>query len=766
MTTRRKSGYAGDMQLIPALALLVLLPAPLAGGGITGVVTDGETGRPVVGAVVALEDLGRAAVTDEEGRYRLTDVPPGPQHLSVRLLGYRSRDIHVLVPADGTLRVDLVLGTEPIEMESVVVRGRVPIRGIDRGEPDLDPTRRLSSAAIRNDPFAAEPDVLQALIGGPVSQSPEADGGLHVRGGAADEVGYLLDELPVFSPFHAGTRSSAWNPDVIAGVALRSDPTLPTDALSGVVTATTIDPGDRLRSRGALSPSQVRLSLDGPLPGDSGYLLGARLGYPGLLFPPEEVSYVRGEDHDVVAKLRTPAFGGSLRLLGFDNRNVVRVASVSTETDEGLSEPIPRHRFGWRGSTLGARWDRDADDGRRWSVRAWRASLDASALWLGEDPERRSLESEREQWAIESSVEWGGPDETTAVGVRAARDELAYTVGPGEVGGTSFRLRRGVPSLGVFASAVRRPTGRVEIRSEALGLLTEGHPRLLPRFALRWRAADGVALRGEYVRNVQTAQSLRNPESIVGRFFPTALSAPGGEEGIPTARSHTGVAGLVVVPRAGMRVDAEAYARSIEGLALVAPRDGRPFAGGEAVTGSATLLGGSIELSASGARYGIVASYGRERVELRTEELDYRPGHAAPHRARLGGILFPSATFSIRMGWIGEFGRRGTDVIGALEWEACNLQDRGCEFAGTPERFGALGGAALPAYQRLDLSLRKHWHLRLAERDARLEVFATASNLLGRDNVLGFAVDPETGERHPIAMRPRAPFALGIGWSF
>ena len=200
-------------------------------------------------------------MTAADGSYAIPDVPPGPHHLSVRVLGFQSRSLHVLVPASGSLRVDLVLRADPIEVDAVVVRSRIPIRGMDVDGRDLDPTRRVSGAAIRNDPFTAEPDVLESLIGGSVSGAPESGGGLHVRGGDGDELGFLLDGIPVFSPYHSGVRSGAWSADAVSGVELRTDPALPVDALSGAVLVSTIEPGDRLRSGGHLSTSQIGITV-------------------------------------------------------------------------------------------------------------------------------------------------------------------------------------------------------------------------------------------------------------------------------------------------------------------------------------------------------------------------------------------------------------------------------------------------------------------------------------------------------------------------
>lgn len=173
-----------------------------------------------------------------------------------------------------------------------------------------------------------------------------------------------------------------------------------------------------------------------------------------------------------------------------------------------------------------------------------------------------------------------------------------------------------------------------------------------------------------------------------------------------------------------------------------------------------------MEVSASGSRFAAIVSYGAEQVEIENGGLEFVPTHGSSQRLRIGAIAFASATLSIRAGWIAEFGRRGTDTIGLLEWESCNLLDKGCEFAGSPEDLGELGARRLPSYQRLDVSVRKHWHLEVAGRDARIEGYATASNLLGRSNTLVFVVDPTTGDSEPIEMRPRAPLTLGLAWVF
>jgi hypothetical protein len=109
-------------------------------------------------------------------------------------------------------------------------------------------------------------------------------------------------------------------------------------------------------------------------------------------------------------------------------------------------------------------------------------------------------------------------------------------------------------------------------------------------------------------------------------------------------------------------------------------------------------------------------------------------------------------------------GRRAATALGDLEYEAVNMLDQGGEFGGSP--LSGRPGAALPAYHRIDLGVRKSWHTRLGHRDGVLAAFGTVSNLLSRENVLTFEVNPATGARTPIEMRPFSPLVVGIDWQF
>ena len=239
----------------------------MAQATVAGTVRDAETGRPVEHALVALTDLDRSVSTDRLGRYTLPDISPGPHHITVRFIGYAPRTLHALVPREGSLEIDIELEPTPTRLATIEVRPPVAIRGVETWDTSAAADRSVSMAAVWNHPLLSEPDGFKALGGGDVVLDPESPSGMHIRGGASDQTGYLLDGVPVFSPYHAAGVFSAWNPDALAGLHLSTSNPSPDqpEALAGTIAGETRTPGPALRTQGSLSTTQGRVTLDGPV---------------------------------------------------------------------------------------------------------------------------------------------------------------------------------------------------------------------------------------------------------------------------------------------------------------------------------------------------------------------------------------------------------------------------------------------------------------------------------------------------------------------
>src|SRR3954453_17786212 len=270
------------MTLAVAGLAKVVLALQAAQATVVGTMRDAETGRPVEHALVALTDLDLQASTDSRGRYILPDVAPGPHHITVRFIGYAPRTLHALVPREGSLEINVALQPTPTRLAPIDVRPALSIRAVEAWDTSVAADRSVAMAAVWNHPLLSEPDGFKALGGGDVVLDPESPSGVHIRGGASDQTGYLLDGVPVFSPYHAAGVFSAWNPDALAGLHLSSSsPSLDRpEVLAGTIAGETRVPGAALRTQGSLSTTQGRITLDGPLVAGSSFLLSLRSASP------------------------------------------------------------------------------------------------------------------------------------------------------------------------------------------------------------------------------------------------------------------------------------------------------------------------------------------------------------------------------------------------------------------------------------------------------------------------------------------------------
>ncbi|MBA3522714.1 MAG: carboxypeptidase regulatory-like domain-containing protein, partial [Gemmatimonadales bacterium] len=537
---------------LEAFNLLLVVQASQATVG--GTVRDEESGRPLPGAVVSLPDLSRAVAADGAGRYVLRHVPPGPQHITVRYVGYAPRGLHALVPPAGPLEINVFLKAQPVRLRTIEVRSAVPVTGLEvREEGDLS-DRSSSIAAVRNNPMLAEPDVLQALEGGPVVLQPESPNGVHIRGGASDQTGYLLDGIPVFSPYHAAGQFSAWNPDALSAVYLFSSAPLQEypGALSGTIAATTKVPGERLGVQGSVSTAQARLTVDGQLGGTGvGYLWSARSRVPGIPAKRHDASYLRAESGDMMAKLELPAFAGRLRLLAYDSGNEIEAAARA----EGSSPQARPNEFEWDSRSFGAEWSRNLT-GTEVKVTGWSASGDAGAVWAGSDG-RTTLSSARHDFGLVGTVELGAPGARTLAGVRLHRSRTAYRAEPDSA--ALWSLRANTPSAAAFARHTRGLDRRSSLTLGAMLATTGAGLHLGPSAQIRWKPVERWTLSASYARVHQFAQSLRNPQSVVGNVFPMDLYIGSGAPGVPAARSDQAVLMAEYLPFTGGRVALEAY---------------------------------------------------------------------------------------------------------------------------------------------------------------------------------------------------------------
>ena len=109
--------------MLLALVVLVFIVSPALAqiGGVSGKITDDQTGSTLPGANVFLERTSYGAATDANGVYSIANVPPGFYTLVVSYIGYVQFRQAVTVTTGETTFLDIKLKPSSVQLNPVVV---------------------------------------------------------------------------------------------------------------------------------------------------------------------------------------------------------------------------------------------------------------------------------------------------------------------------------------------------------------------------------------------------------------------------------------------------------------------------------------------------------------------------------------------------------------------------------------------------------------------------------------------------------------------
>ncbi len=132
-------------------------------GTVRGRVTEEGSGQPVVGATVVVANTRLGAVTGDDGRYTVTQVPAGRQSITVRMLGYAPKTAAVTVTDNGEAVADFSLERSASQLSQVVVTATGDQRRVEIGNAVA--TLRADSLMIAA-PITSLGDMLQGRVAG------------------------------------------------------------------------------------------------------------------------------------------------------------------------------------------------------------------------------------------------------------------------------------------------------------------------------------------------------------------------------------------------------------------------------------------------------------------------------------------------------------------------------------------------------------------------------------------------------------------------
>ncbi|MFO8100318.1 MAG: TonB-dependent receptor [Salinibacter sp.] len=212
---------SGWLLLVFTSSLLVGIPMPPAHAQeseeaiVRGFITDRTDGAPLAQANVILRDSSRivqAAVSDSDGFYQLTSIPPGTYTFAVRFLGFETyRDTLRFRPGTRTLSVSLQ--PAPQQLDEITVEAQE-----DEIEDAQAGLQRIRPADIETLPTPGPGSDLAMYLRSLPSVTSVGDRGgrLFVRGGTPSQNLILVDGTPIKKPFHIIGFYSAFPSDIIS----------------------------------------------------------------------------------------------------------------------------------------------------------------------------------------------------------------------------------------------------------------------------------------------------------------------------------------------------------------------------------------------------------------------------------------------------------------------------------------------------------------------------------------------------------------------
>ncbi|MCC6498523.1 MAG: SusC/RagA family TonB-linked outer membrane protein [Propionibacteriaceae bacterium] len=163
-------------------ASLASLLSAQATGSVRGRVIVEGANRPLPQAQVGVVGTALGAQTNDNGEYRLNNVPAGPRTLRVVRLGFAPTSEQVTVVAGETATLDFTIREAPVALEQVVVTAT----GDVRRKEITNSMATISAEQIQNAPVANAQQLLSAQTPGVTvlanSGQPGAGGQIRLRG--------------------------------------------------------------------------------------------------------------------------------------------------------------------------------------------------------------------------------------------------------------------------------------------------------------------------------------------------------------------------------------------------------------------------------------------------------------------------------------------------------------------------------------------------------------------------------------------------------
>lgn len=259
-------------------------------GNIQGIVTDALSNEALIGVTIQLVGTEYGTITEVDGKYEITELPPGLYNVQARYVGYTPQTIvEIEVNSAKPAVVVFKLDQASDSTKEVLITTAV----FNRSAESPVSLRQIGVSEIQRNP-GGNRDISRAVQSLPgVASGVAFRNDIIIRGGSPGENRFYLDGVEVPTINHFATQGAGGGPvglinvDLIKEVNFYSGayPSNRGNTLSSVFEFNQKDARtDRVGFRGILGSSDVALLAEGPAGKNATFLVSARRSYLQFLF--------------------------------------------------------------------------------------------------------------------------------------------------------------------------------------------------------------------------------------------------------------------------------------------------------------------------------------------------------------------------------------------------------------------------------------------------------------------------------------------------
>jgi len=710
-------------------------------GRLRGFVTDSTNGEALAYSNVFIEEAKMGTSTDEKGFFIISGIPGGKTYkVKISYVGYESKSIRVAVSNNNITHINVKLSPSSMQLNQVEKIGE---RIIEKNSTDIGLTR-ISMKELEVLPKGVETDVLRSLQYLPgVRSTGDISARYYVRGGASNQNMVLLNNVPLYNPFHALGIFSVVDPDMINNVEFFKGGFTSEygGRLSSVLRMITKDGNkNKLSFKANASFLSVKTLFEGPIPHGS-FVFTARKSYSNEILR----KFVNNQNapfdfHDISFKINysNPDFigGSKFELHSF-------ISGDKLDYNNPLKED-----FNWRNNIFGIQWFKVYDvplySEFNLSISQFSGAVDPN---FSEVLARKNDLSDVSLDAIFTYLFDSKNEFVTGFNIHSIKTNYLMSNKLGVISdynnrGSSLVLftKFKFLSLSDFGLDVGTRFNFITLTSNA-GLKFE------PRVSASYLLFSNMTLKAAWGIYQQEITTLSSESEIISLFEPWIIIP---DYLKPSNSTHYSF-GLDYFPFPLWNIQLEGYAKKMNQLPIMNP-DKKINADPDFVSGSGESFGWEILNRFSVAPVNITASYSLSWSYLTVNGWTYYPKYDARHSANIIVDLNLGAGWSAATTWIYSSGLPFTPFSGFYDKLFFNDFHSNNYILNSYSSYAILGDRnilRMPDYHRMDFTLSKDFSFSFM----KIGVDFSIINLYNRKNI--FYYNFKTGER--VNMLPILP---------